>query len=65
MYVKTEDLELVNLEHYPRIAIYPDKAFFYFVLLLIQFQTPSLTKVSLLPRLTKTMKHALPLTHSI
>ena len=28
MYIKTEDNELINLNHYPRIVLYPDKGNF-------------------------------------
>lgn len=28
MYVKTEDNEIINLNHYPRVVLYPDKGNF-------------------------------------
>ena len=28
MYVKTEDNELINLNHYPRVVLYPDRGNF-------------------------------------
>ena len=28
MYIKTEDNEIINLNHYPRVVLYPDKGRF-------------------------------------